>query len=43
MNVFDLDSFTIQQKSLDLSLFVLSNEKEIPLTLLSFSQLYHSF
>lgn len=36
MSVFDLDSFTIQQSSLDLSLFVLWNEKEIPLTLLAF-------
>lgn len=36
MSTFDLDSFTAQHKSLDLELLVFSNEKEIPLTPLSF-------
>lgn len=35
MSEFDVDSFTMQQRSLDLSLFVLSGEKEIRLTVLA--------
>lgn len=34
MSIFDFDSFTMQQRSLDLSLFVLSGENEIQLTVL---------
>lgn len=45
MSIFDFDSFTMQQRSLDLGLFVLSDEKEIQLTvcLPPFSQFYIVF
>lgn len=44
MSIFDFGSFTMQQRSLDLSLFVLSGEKEIQLTVLAcFFTVLHSF